>query len=176
MILFRNVSLSRGTSTTRFGVSPFIRRRVTIFTGRETKTHILPTKINETKSQRSALLTIFFSFRIKEPFNNNNHHHHHNNLRSHFGSSNHFGSETLLQQLRLRRVRVCCRSSPRNCILRRICQCMCFQPVRRSRVDQANTGDGYVGPAGKQGKNKADITWMTSSTSLSPSALPVPVP
>ena len=31
-------------------------------------------------------------------------------------------------------------------------------------VDQANTGDGYVGPAGKQGKNKADITWMSSTS------------
>ena len=29
MILFRNVSLSRGKSTTRFGVSPFFRRKVT---------------------------------------------------------------------------------------------------------------------------------------------------
>ena len=43
-------------------------------------------------------------------------------------------------------------------------------------VDQANTGDGNVGPAGKQGRNKADITWMSSSTSLSPSASLVPVP
>ena len=46
-------------------------------------------------------------------------------------------------------------------------------------VDQANTGDsqdsGFVGPAGEQGKNKADITWRSStSASLSPSALHVP--
>ena len=33
-------------------------------------------------------------------------------------------------------------------------------------VDQANTGDGYVGLAGKQGRNKADITWMPSSAAL----------
>ena len=46
---FRNVSLSRGKSTTRFGWSPFFRRKVTIFIGRETKTHISPTKINEQK-------------------------------------------------------------------------------------------------------------------------------
>ena len=72
------------------------------------------------------------------------------------------------------------------CVLRRICYCMCFHPVRSFKggdqaslekgVDQANTGDGYVGPTGKQGKNKADITWMSSSTSLSPSASPLPVP
>ena len=47
MILFRNVSLSRGKSTTRFAVSRFFRRKVSIFIGRETKTHILPMKINE---------------------------------------------------------------------------------------------------------------------------------
>ena len=47
MILFRNVSLSLGKSTTRFAGSAFFRRKVTIFIGRETKTHILPTKINE---------------------------------------------------------------------------------------------------------------------------------
>ena len=38
----------------------FFRRKVTIFIGRETKTHILPTKINEKKSLRSAYLTIIF--------------------------------------------------------------------------------------------------------------------
>ena len=38
-------------------------------------------------------------------------------------------------------------------------------------VDQANTGDSQT----QQGKNKADITWMSSaSVSLSPSAKPVP--
>ena len=37
MILFRNVSLPSGKSTTRFGVSPFFLRKVTIFIGRETK-------------------------------------------------------------------------------------------------------------------------------------------
>ena len=42
-------------------------------------------------------------------------------------------------------------------------------------MDQANTGNGYVGPTGEQGKNKADFTWM-SSTSLSPSASPLPAP
>ena len=47
MILFRNVSLSRGKSTTRFAGSPFFRRKVTIFIGRETKTHIFPTKIEQ---------------------------------------------------------------------------------------------------------------------------------
>ena len=47
MILFRNVSLSRGKSTTRFAGSPFFRRKVTSFIGRETKTHILPKKIDE---------------------------------------------------------------------------------------------------------------------------------
>ena len=33
-----------------------------------------------------------------------------------------------------------------------------------------------MGSTGKQGKNKADITWMSSSTSLSPSASPLLVP
>ena len=41
-----------------FWVSAFFRRKVTIFIGRETKTHILQTKINEKKSPRSADLTI----------------------------------------------------------------------------------------------------------------------
>ena len=54
MILFRNVSLSRGKSTTRFGRSAFYIRKVTIFIGRETKTNILPTKINEKNSLRPA--------------------------------------------------------------------------------------------------------------------------
>ena len=49
MVLFRNVSLSRGKSTTRFGGNRFFQGKVTIFIGRETKTHILPTKINEKK-------------------------------------------------------------------------------------------------------------------------------
>ena len=58
-ILFRNVSLSRGQSKTRFGVSPFTRRKVTMFIGRETKTRILPTKVNEKKKPlRSGHLTI----------------------------------------------------------------------------------------------------------------------
>ena len=58
MILFRNVSLSRGKSTTLFAGWTFFQRKVTIFIGRETKTHIFQTKINETNSQRSALLSI----------------------------------------------------------------------------------------------------------------------
>ena len=40
---------SRRKATTRFGVSPFFPRKVTYFIGRETKTHILPTKINDKK-------------------------------------------------------------------------------------------------------------------------------
>ena len=55
MILFRNVSLSRGKSTIRFGESPFFLRRVSIFIGRETKTHILPTKINEKQFAKVSL-------------------------------------------------------------------------------------------------------------------------
>ena len=47
MILFRNVSLSRKKSTTRFGSNRFSEEKVTIFIGRETKTHILPKKKNE---------------------------------------------------------------------------------------------------------------------------------
>ena len=68
MILFRNVSLSRGKSTTRFGWKAFFQRKVPISIGRETKTHILPTKINETKI---AKVNNNYSFRIKKPFNNN---------------------------------------------------------------------------------------------------------
>ena len=40
------------------GVTAFLRRKVAIFIGRETKAHILPTKINEQFSLRSAPLTI----------------------------------------------------------------------------------------------------------------------
>ena len=57
MILFRNVSLSRGKSTTRFAASRFFRRKVAIFIGRETKTHIFRRKSTK-KSLRSAHLTI----------------------------------------------------------------------------------------------------------------------
>ena len=72
MLLFRNVSRSRGKSITRFAGSPFFTRKVTIFIGRETKTHIVPTKMNEKNSLRSADLTINSSFRLTLPFNNNN--------------------------------------------------------------------------------------------------------
>ena len=40
MILFWNVSLSRGKSTTRIAGSRLFRRKVTIFIERETKIHI----------------------------------------------------------------------------------------------------------------------------------------
>ena len=43
----------------------FFRRKVTIFIGSETKTHILPTKINETNSLRSAHLTIIILLEYK---------------------------------------------------------------------------------------------------------------
>ena len=52
MVLFRNVSLSIGKSTT-----------VTIFIGRETKTHIFPTKIDE-KTLRVSPSYNNYSFRI----------------------------------------------------------------------------------------------------------------
>ena len=64
MILFRNVSLSRGKSTTRCGVSPLFRRKVTIFIGCETKTHILLTKINEQKIRQCQPSNNNYSFRI----------------------------------------------------------------------------------------------------------------
>ena len=41
------VSLPRKINNPCFCVSPFFRRKVAIFIRRETKTHILPTKINE---------------------------------------------------------------------------------------------------------------------------------
>ena len=53
MILFRNVSLSRRKSTTVLGGHRFFPRKVTIFFGRETKTHILLEKINE--NQRTKI-------------------------------------------------------------------------------------------------------------------------
>ena len=58
------MSLSRRKSTTRFGVSPFPRRKVTIFIGRETTTHILPTKINENKFAKVSSTNKNYSFRI----------------------------------------------------------------------------------------------------------------
>ena len=64
MILFRNVSLSRGKSTTRHGGSAFFRRKVTIFIGRETKTHILPTKINEKKIAKVSPSNIFILLQL----------------------------------------------------------------------------------------------------------------
>ena len=63
MILFLNVSLSRGKSTTRFAVSPFFRRKVTIFIGRETKILIFPTKIDEKIVKVSSVINNY-SFRI----------------------------------------------------------------------------------------------------------------
>ena len=65
--------LSSGKSTTRFGVSPFFRRKVTIFIGRETKTHIFPTKINETRIGQVSPFINNYSFRILLPFNNTQH-------------------------------------------------------------------------------------------------------
>ena len=49
MILFRNVSLSRGKSTTRFGESPFFRRKVALSLDVKQKHTFFPTKINEKK-------------------------------------------------------------------------------------------------------------------------------
>ena len=63
MILFRNVSLSRGKSTTRFGRSPFFRRKVTIFSGRETQIHTHPKKIDE-KIDKVSRSNNNYSFRI----------------------------------------------------------------------------------------------------------------
>ena len=73
-----------GKSTTRFGRSAFFRRKVTIFIGRETTTHILLTKINEKNSPRSAPLTIIF---LLEKYNHsttttlNNNNTQHNNTQ-----------------------------------------------------------------------------------------------
>ena len=72
MILFRNVSLSLGKSTTRFGVSPFFRRKVTIFIGRETKTHIFSDENRRKKIGQVSLFINNYSFRIQKPLNNNN--------------------------------------------------------------------------------------------------------
>ena len=80
MILFRNVSLSRSKSTTRFGVSRFFQGKLTIPIGRETKTHILLTKINDKNSLRPALLSISI---LLEQYNHSTTP---TTLRTHFGS------------------------------------------------------------------------------------------
>ena len=51
------VSFPKKINNSLCGVT-FFQRKVTVFIGRETTTHILPTKINEQKSLRSALLSI----------------------------------------------------------------------------------------------------------------------
>ena len=43
-----------------------------IFIGRETKTHILPTKINENKIAEVSLFINNYSFSVEKPFNHNN--------------------------------------------------------------------------------------------------------
>ena len=53
---------------------------MTIFIGRETKTHILPTKINEKKIAKVSPSNNNYSFRIISPFNNNNNHNNHKGL------------------------------------------------------------------------------------------------
>ena len=64
------MSLSKGKSTPHF-CHLFFRRKVTIFIGGETKTRILPTKINE-KFAKVSRSSHNCSFRIVLPFNNNN--------------------------------------------------------------------------------------------------------
>ena len=53
MILFRNVTLSRGKSASRFAVSSFFRRQVAIFIGRETKIHIFSDENRRKKKRQS---------------------------------------------------------------------------------------------------------------------------
>ena len=72
MILFRNVSLSRGKSTTRFGWLSFFRRKVTIFIGRETKNTHFNDENQLKKIAKVSPSNNNYSFRIKKPFNNNN--------------------------------------------------------------------------------------------------------
>ena len=47
MTCFPNVSLSQRKETTHFGRTSFARGKLTISSGRETKTHILPTTVND---------------------------------------------------------------------------------------------------------------------------------
>ena len=57
---------------------------MTIFIGRETKTDIFPTKIDEKKIGQVSVFINNSSFRIKKPFNNNDddeHDHHNHNHR-----------------------------------------------------------------------------------------------
>ena len=62
------MSLSQGKSTTRFGVSRFFKGKVTIAIGRETKTHILPTKINKKIAKVNTFINNY-SCRTISPFN-----------------------------------------------------------------------------------------------------------
>ena len=79
MILFRNVSLSRGKSTTRFAVLPIFRRKVTIFIGRETKIHIFRRKSTKKIDQVCAFINNY-SLRFISPINNNNDNNNNNNV------------------------------------------------------------------------------------------------
>ena len=63
--VFRNVSLSQRKSTTRFvGGHSFSEEKVAIVSGRGTKTHILPPKINEHKFAKVSPSGDNHSFRI----------------------------------------------------------------------------------------------------------------
>ena len=68
MILFRNVCLSRGKSTTRFAGSPFSEEKWQISLDVKQK-HTFYRRKN---SLRSVLLSIIFLFCIIQPFNNDN--------------------------------------------------------------------------------------------------------
>ena len=53
----------KNENVARFGRSAFFRRKVAIFIGRETKTHILPTKMNG-KNAKVSPSNNNYSFRI----------------------------------------------------------------------------------------------------------------
>ena len=58
MVLFRNVSLHWKINNPFCGIT-FFRRKVTMFIGRETKTHILPTKSNKKIAKVSPFINNF---------------------------------------------------------------------------------------------------------------------
>ena len=65
MILFRNVSLfPEENQQPVLGGNRFFQRKGTIFIGRETKPHILPTKMNEKKIAKVSPSNNNYSFRI----------------------------------------------------------------------------------------------------------------
>ena len=87
-MFFQNVSFHRRNSTTNFGRMSLFRGKVTSSVGRKTKTHILPTKINEhVFAKVSSQTTIILLEKLTIQHHNNtttthNNNHNHNNKKT----------------------------------------------------------------------------------------------